>query len=79
MVDGVGKVLDGEIVSPQRSHEEWLRYKEEHGWKYGPVKDIEKKEHPCIMPHEDLPAEQQAKDWVFFGIIRALHFITGSD
>jgi hypothetical protein len=36
------------------------------------VKDPEKKEHPCFVPYESLPAEQQAKDHLFKGIVAAL-------
>lgn len=54
------------------SHNNWLKDKEENGWKYGPVKDAEKKEHPCFVPYDQLPAEQQAKDYLFRGIVHSL-------
>ena len=31
------------------SHEQWLQEKERTGWIWGPVKDVEKKQHPCIV------------------------------
>lgn len=34
------------------SHENWLRDKEKDGWTFGPVKDAEKKEHPCFVPFD---------------------------
>lgn len=46
------------------SHENWMKYKAEEGWKYGPVKDPEKKEHPCMVPYNDLPEDQKIKDLV---------------
>src|SRR6266487_5292003 len=46
-------------------HDAWLADKRAAGWKYGPVKDAEKKEHPCFVPYEELPKEQQAKDALF--------------
>lgn len=52
-------------ATPEDSHVSWLTQKEAEGWKYGPVKDPEKKEHPCIMPYADLPQEQKAKDFLF--------------
>lgn len=57
--------------SPSASHEEWLRVKKEDGWKYGKVKDPEKKEHPCMVPFNDLPADQRAKDYLFRGVVEA--------
>jgi hypothetical protein len=59
-------------VPPSASHNSWLRQKEEDGWKYGPVKDADKKEHPCFIPYEELPREQQAKDYLFGAIVAAL-------
>lgn len=54
------------------SHDSWLEEKRKGGWVYGPVKDAEKKEHPCFVPYEELPKEQQAKDHLFKAIVGAL-------
>jgi len=59
----------GEEVSPDRSHNNWLQEKKKDGWKFGPVKDEEKKEHPCFLPYEQLPKEQQMKDYLFGSIV----------
>lgn len=59
-------------TKPSDSHEAWLAEKAANGWKYGPVKDPEKKEHPCFVPHADLPPEQKAKDVLFLAVARAL-------
>lgn len=53
------------------SHENWLAVKRADGWKYGPVKNPEKKEHPCFLPFGDLPLEQQLKDRLFRSIVHA--------
>lgn len=53
------------------SHDEWMKHKLADGWKYGPEKDPEKKEHPCMVPFEELPPEQQFKDHLFSGIVNA--------
>ena len=57
---------------PSNSHESWLAEKYAAGWKFGPTKDPEKKEHPCFVPYERLPKEQQAKDHLFKAIVSAL-------
>lgn len=54
------------------NHEEWMKEKIESGWKYGPVKDPVKKEHPCIVSFDELPPEQQAKDFLFKAIVNSL-------
>jgi hypothetical protein len=67
---GVDGVLAGN--GPKESHESWLREKEATGWKYGPVKDAELKEHPCMVPYADLPPRQKAKDALFVGTVLAM-------
>jgi hypothetical protein len=68
-IAGVTGIESGKITKPSESHESWLAQKQEEGWVYGPVKDPEKKEHPCMVPYENLPAEQQLKDFLFFGTV----------
>lgn len=53
-------------------HDAWLADKVKAGWSYGPVKDASKKQHPCIVPYEDLPREQKFKDALFKGIVNSL-------
>jgi len=71
-VNGVEMHLLNPGVSASGSHDSWLKFKKEDGWKYGSVKDEKKKEHPCIVPFEQLPIEQQAKDYLFRGIVHSL-------
>lgn len=46
------------------SHVSWMNHKTREGWVWGPVKDAEKKEHPCMVAYEELPPEQRKKDAV---------------
>ena len=69
--NGVGGAIAGN--SPKQSHESWLAEKKATGWKYGPVKDPEKKEHPCFVPYEDLPAMQQMKDRLFVRVVDMMY------
>ncbi len=71
-VKGVAFTRANPEAPPSASHESWLAEKEATGWKYGPVKDPEKKEHPCFVPYDELPPEQKAKDYVFQAVARAL-------
>lgn len=61
----------GETPSPSASHDNWLAEKEREGWKFGPVKDAEKREHPCFVPYDQLPIEQRRKDYIFGAIVAA--------
>lgn len=58
------------LVSAQ--HDSWLAQKEAEGWKYGPIKDAENKEHPCMVPYDQLPEAQRKKDELFKHIVEAL-------
>jgi hypothetical protein len=69
---GVKFNLENPDAPASASHDSWLAEKERDGWKYGPVKDADKKEHPCYVPYEQLPLEQQAKDHLFKAIVAAL-------
>ncbi len=71
-INGVLFHLRNRSAGPQGSHENWLRDKTAAGWVLGPVKDAEKKEHPCMIPYDQLPKEQQAKDALFVAIVHAL-------
>lgn len=53
-------------------HDAWMADKIAAGWVYGEVKDAEAKTHPCLVPFDDLPPEQQAKDRLFRAIVKAL-------
>lgn len=69
-LNGVRGVLDGN--TPEQSHESWLAEKAATGWRYGPVKDPDRKEHPCFVPYAELPPAQQAKDAVYVAVVRAM-------
>ena len=71
-INGVLFHIDNPDAKPSHSHDEWLKEKEETGWRYGTVKDAEKKEHPCFVPYSELPPEQKAKDALFIGAVNAL-------
>ena len=71
-INGVRFHIDNPNAGPDHSHNEWLKEKEATGWKFGPIKDAEKKEHPCCVPYDQLPTEQKAKDYLFRAIVHTL-------
>jgi cytochrome c1 len=54
-------------------HNSWMKQKIDDGWIYGPIKDADKKQHPCIIPFEMLPNEQKAKDYLFKQVVYSLY------
>ena len=76
-IQGVAGIRSGRIRVPHESHKSWLAQKESDGWVYGEVKDAEAKTHPCMVPYDDLPLEQRAKDTIFFGIVNLLLLVGG--
>lgn len=69
-VAGVREALDG--ATAEQLHDAWTQEKLAAGWQYGPVKDAERRTHPCLVPYAQLPADQLAKDHLFRAIVTAL-------
>ena len=46
----------------QNAHEVWARQRLADGWKHGPRRDDQKKEHPCLVPYEQLPESEKVYD-----------------
>jgi len=70
-VNGVKFHMENPDAGPAASHENWYAEKEADGWKYGEVKDPEKKEHPCFVAYDELPKEQQLKDSLFIAVVKS--------
>lgn len=76
-VNGVKFHIENPGAGPEASHENWLAEKAALGWGYGPVKDAEKKQHPCFMPYDGLPIEQRMKDSLFIAVVNCFrHRVT---
>lgn len=71
-VAGVQFHLANPNAGTDDSHDSWMKQKIDTGWVFGPVKDEDLKQHPCIVPYDQLPAAQQAKDYLFRGIVHSL-------
>ena len=72
-VSGVNFVLSNLDAPASANHDAWLKAKVDDGWVFGPVKDAIKKEHPCIVPYDQLPATQQGKDYLFRAVVRSIY------
>lgn len=65
-------------ASASDSHDNWYAEKQRDGWSYGPVKDPDRKQHPCFVPYYQLPVEQRIKDHIFRSVIHACIEVTVS-
>lgn len=71
-LNGVEMHLSDPDASPSQSHDAWLKEKLEQGWRYGPVKNPETKEHPCVVPYEQLTPRDKGKDYIFKQVVASL-------
>ena len=46
----------------ENAHDVWARGRMREGWRYGPRRDDEAREHPCLRPYADLPSSEKAYD-----------------
>jgi hypothetical protein len=71
-IAGVSQIQAHPDTTPEQSHEGWLALKKAEGWKYGPTKNPETREHPCFLPYYQLPENQRLKDEMFGIVVRAM-------
>jgi len=46
----------------KNAHDMWAALRIAEGWRYGPRRDDGKKEHPCLVPYEQLPESEKEYD-----------------
>lgn len=46
----------------KNAHDNWARQRMVEGWQYGPSRDDTRKEHPCLVPYEQLPDSEKEYD-----------------
>lgn len=65
--DTMGVKLPDELlplieVMAKNVHEVWSQNRLNDGWTYGPVRDDARKQHPCLVPYEELPESEKDYD-----------------
>ena len=65
VTDGI--VLSEDIMElceklSKNTHEVWSENRIKDGWTYGPERNDEKKEHPCLIPYNELPESEKEYD-----------------
>lgn len=58
-VDAFNKNPD---MTPEQNHKNWMEFKLSQGWKFGLVKDEEKKTHPDLVAYALLSEVERMKD-----------------
>jgi len=46
----------------KNAHENWARQRMDDGWTYGPKRDDARKEHPSLVPYEQLSESEKEYD-----------------
>lgn len=72
-LDGVKRRLAEPGAPAERQHQIWADEKHAAGWCYGPVKNPDTREHPCLVPYDELPEPEKRKDALFVAIVDALN------
>ncbi len=71
-IEGVAFVRDHPEAGDAAQHDAWHGSKLAEGWVYGVTKDPTMKTHPCLVPFDELPLEQQLKDRLFRAVALSL-------
>ena len=66
-IDTAAATLNEEILKltellAKNAHDIWARQRLAEGWTYGPERDDAKKQHPCLVPYEQLPESEKEYD-----------------
>ena len=49
-------------ILAENTHDVWASGRMKDGWKYGPRRDDEKKETPCLVAYQELPNSEKEYD-----------------
>lgn len=71
-IEGVEFHMENLDAAPGYSHECWMEKAAGAGWVYGETEDQEKKQHPYLVPFEEIPEAERVKDFVFQQVVRSL-------
>ena len=53
------RILQLAELLAKNAHEVWASERIAQGWKYGPTRKDDTKEHPCLIPYEELPESEK--------------------
>lgn len=68
------EILNLVEVLAENAHDIWALKRLKDKWTLGPERDDEKRQHPCLVPYQQLPPEEQDYDReMVMESIRAMH------
>ena len=71
-IKAIKKVKENKL-NPSQSWLDWKEFKLNDGWTLGKY-NLKKKTHPNLVEkYEDLPLEEQVKDYVFYAVVKSLY------
>jgi ryanodine receptor 2 len=59
LTEDIGRLVDR---LAENSHDVWARGRMAQGWRYGPQRDDARREHPCLVPYDQLPDSEKEYD-----------------
>lgn len=65
------KGLLGGSATPEQAHDAWMRERLAAGWVFGLIKDPIARTNPALVPYDQLPVLQKAKDHLQRAIVLA--------
>jgi len=70
--ESVRFVLVHPDAGPGAQHDQWMAQRLADGWTYGPERDESLKQHPMLVPFEDLPEFEKKKDALVCAAVKSL-------
>ena len=68
-----GDLLELSKLLAKNNHEVWARQRMKDGWRFGPARNDQRREHPSLVPYEKLPElEKKYDDIVVLEMIKAI-------
>lgn len=61
-----------DLPTPAARHRQWMKEKQEAGWKLGKTKNARLKTHPLMVPYSQLPEVERRKDALVSAVIASL-------
>ncbi|SIT50472.1 hypothetical protein BN2476_830043 [Paraburkholderia piptadeniae] len=64
------RAVAGGFMTPESTHEQWVREMTRLGWSRGDALDTEAKTHPHLIEYAALPREVQTRDALMVAVVR---------
>lgn len=66
-MDTSGVTLSEELMElaellAENTHDVWAKGRMDEGWTFGPVRNDSLKQHPCLIPYDELPESEKEYD-----------------